>query len=342
LNSDFNRKINAFAIFAILFFGSFTFAIPGMIPEAFAATVTWDGGGDGISWSDPLNWSLDTLPTNLDDVTITGSASVSLDIDFVVDSSLTILEGNSLTILDATLQNNAVMNISGGVMTISSVGTFVNAGTLTVNGTSSGGIFNISNQGSFTNSGTFNLFPGATFISKLINTGTFTNTINGFFDIDGGQVETTGEFTNAGIIDMGSDAFINRDGGLFTNSGTFNNNNGGINNENGSILRNTGQMNIGSGAGGGNLGNNVNSRLVNSGTITINPTGSLSSSPGNAIIWNGGLIDSSGDVENFGLFTNCGSGIFSDNGFFDGNPVVNDECSRIWNTNYLNCFNKRL
>jgi len=63
--------------------------------------------------------------------------------------------------------------------------------------------------------------------------------------INGGQVENTGEFTNAGIIDQGSDTFINRDGGLFTNSGTFNNNNGGINNQNGSILRNTGDIILG-------------------------------------------------------------------------------------------------
>ena len=30
----------------------------------------WDGGGDGVHWSDPLNWSGDTLPGSADDVTI--------------------------------------------------------------------------------------------------------------------------------------------------------------------------------------------------------------------------------------------------------------------------------
>ena len=100
--------------------------------DAFAATVTWDGGGGDNLWSNQDNWTGDILPTNLDDVTI--NQAVSLDIDFNVDSSLTILEGGSLTILDATLTNNAVMNISGGVMTITSVGTFVNTETLTVNG----------------------------------------------------------------------------------------------------------------------------------------------------------------------------------------------------------------
>jgi len=35
-----------------------------------AATVHWDGGGDGTSWSDPLNWDTDALPGADDDVII--------------------------------------------------------------------------------------------------------------------------------------------------------------------------------------------------------------------------------------------------------------------------------
>jgi fibronectin-binding autotransporter adhesin len=31
-----------------------------------AATLNWDGGGDGVSWSDPLNWDTDTLPSAAD------------------------------------------------------------------------------------------------------------------------------------------------------------------------------------------------------------------------------------------------------------------------------------
>ncbi|MCP4644937.1 MAG: hypothetical protein GY851_31135, partial [bacterium] len=41
-----------------------------LCPFVHAATVTWDGGGDGTSWEDPLNWSGDVLPVNYDDVTI--------------------------------------------------------------------------------------------------------------------------------------------------------------------------------------------------------------------------------------------------------------------------------
>ncbi len=34
------------------------------------AIVSWDGGGDAMSWSDALNWSGDELPGSDDDVTI--------------------------------------------------------------------------------------------------------------------------------------------------------------------------------------------------------------------------------------------------------------------------------
>src|SRR5437764_117606 len=34
------------------------------------AAVTWDGGGDGSSWQDPLNWSGDAVPGVADQVQI--------------------------------------------------------------------------------------------------------------------------------------------------------------------------------------------------------------------------------------------------------------------------------
>ncbi len=37
------------------------------------ANLLWDGGGDGRSWMDPLNWSTDAIPTGVDTVLIPGS-----------------------------------------------------------------------------------------------------------------------------------------------------------------------------------------------------------------------------------------------------------------------------
>src|SRR5688572_19799456 len=39
------------------------------------AAVSWDGGGDGTNWTDPLNWSTNALPQPADDVTISVGAN---------------------------------------------------------------------------------------------------------------------------------------------------------------------------------------------------------------------------------------------------------------------------
>jgi len=35
------------------------------------ATITWDGGGDGVNWDSPNNWSTNTVPLSTDDVVYT-------------------------------------------------------------------------------------------------------------------------------------------------------------------------------------------------------------------------------------------------------------------------------
>src|SRR6476619_7937901 len=58
-----------------------------MPQKAFAATVTWDGGGNGVTFSDPQNWDSDTVPTSTDSIVICPIASrVFLDTDFTIDS----------------------------------------------------------------------------------------------------------------------------------------------------------------------------------------------------------------------------------------------------------------
>jgi len=40
------------------------------VASAFAAPITWDGGGDGVSWGDANNWSGNVQPSATSDVTI--------------------------------------------------------------------------------------------------------------------------------------------------------------------------------------------------------------------------------------------------------------------------------
>jgi hypothetical protein len=49
-----------------------------------SATIIWDGGGNGTSWSDPSNWNTNVVPSSADDVLIDTAVTV------VVDSPITI------------------------------------------------------------------------------------------------------------------------------------------------------------------------------------------------------------------------------------------------------------
>ena len=45
---------------------------------AFAATITWDGGGTGDDWTTADNWDGNAVPASSDIVNITGSAAVEV------------------------------------------------------------------------------------------------------------------------------------------------------------------------------------------------------------------------------------------------------------------------
>jgi len=49
------------------------FGLEGLETRRLLALVSWDGGGDGSSWADPLNWSADVIPGIVDDVLIPGT-----------------------------------------------------------------------------------------------------------------------------------------------------------------------------------------------------------------------------------------------------------------------------
>jgi len=79
-------------IFNLKFLGPVSFAIliVGLLGSAgqayapFTHQHSWDGGGDGTSWSDPLNWSGNHTPATSSQITINPGTDVTvhLDIDF--------------------------------------------------------------------------------------------------------------------------------------------------------------------------------------------------------------------------------------------------------------------
>ena len=92
------------------------------------ATIKWDGGGDGTTWGDPLNWEGDAVPGNGASVVILEEGTV------LFDSSAT----------DVSLDcfgSNSHIDLAARTLTIDRIGSFI--GGLTVR---SSGILNVSGR----------------------------------------------------------------------------------------------------------------------------------------------------------------------------------------------------
>ena len=115
----------------------------------------WDGGGDGTSWTDPLNWSNNVLPGADDGVVINvaGTPTITLAAGAQVIHSLKSEE--SLTITGGSLQIAAPSTLNGS-LTLAG-GTLTGAGALTLAGAS-----NTWSGGTFTGSGALVISGGAT------------------------------------------------------------------------------------------------------------------------------------------------------------------------------------
>jgi hypothetical protein len=65
--------------------------------------VVWDGGGDGVNWTDPLNWDTDLVPTGNDDVTVTASG-------------ITVRHAADVTSFVKTLTSSATIEVAFGIL----------------------------------------------------------------------------------------------------------------------------------------------------------------------------------------------------------------------------------
>jgi hypothetical protein len=314
--------------------------------------VTWNGGaGD---WSVATNWDLGVVPNNGGGTTYSATvgvpdSAVTMDVlDDTIDSlnlaettSLTISTGDSLTLLDLSLNygsisNNGTLNNSGTInyiLFVSSLGTIDNTGTLDNSGTiNSGSITNydtILNTGTLNLAGTFTTSVGGT----LTNYGTFSNS---------GTLAPTyfTQFINNAVLDN-SGEFLLTDSSAFSNTGVVNNS-GTISSQdnfgNAGTINNSGTISALSGAGNGGTINNSGTfstlygagnagTINNSGTFnnlfsgdntgTINNTGVFNN---NFSFWdstaNRGVINNSGTFNNSLAFTNSGVVTVSESGLF--------------------------
>jgi hypothetical protein len=117
-----------------------------------ADAVKWDGGGNGTSWSDPLNWEGDTLPAHGDEVVIRIPASNTIEYGDFLTTTLSCLSATStLHVINGSLELDgpaiirANLAISNGSVTANAPmvvtgafdlgpGNLQGTGTVTVNG----------------------------------------------------------------------------------------------------------------------------------------------------------------------------------------------------------------
>ena len=199
----------------------------GSIQEASAATVTWDGSGDGKTASQGANWVGGVAPTGADDIKILTNCSPSPELAFDIAMTLT----GSLEIGASCNVGNQAAFTNGGQIDVFGVyrtGGWTNAvaGTVDIH---SGGQFLIrglvnENFGTINQDGTNGVAGNAKFTNK--NGGIFT--VTNMFGVGVALGNLDSEFLNE------AGATYNSDGDLdirtadathtivFTNAGIFN------------------------------------------------------------------------------------------------------------------------
>lgn len=78
------------------------------------ANVAWDGGGDGTSWSDPLNWDSDVVPTIADDVTLDVVGDPVIEID-TTNGAVNRVDSQEILRLAGNLRIANASELAGGI-----------------------------------------------------------------------------------------------------------------------------------------------------------------------------------------------------------------------------------
>jgi len=186
--------------------------VPLVAQDAFAVTKTWDGGGDGSTWENPLNWNPDGVPAPNDDVVLD-----MFNLSVNINSAVTVGPSGSITQSSTTSNNNLRVIGPSGSLTI--------FGTFTMNDINDD-IFMRGNGGTITVqcSGVVTLGKGMIFVplfdfttgpATLVNHGTITGTQpGGADDVDNNIVINTGGLVqNSGTLPA---AILNQGGILQT------------------------------------------------------------------------------------------------------------------------------
>jgi hypothetical protein len=244
------------------------------------AAVNWDAGGDGVNWTDSLNWSTDALPGSADDVTVDVAGAPTIQISSGTQSvrSLTCNENLSLgfATLDLALASTVNGNFSQGAGTVSG------AGNLTINGTFdwAGGAQQGSGHSIVPAGRTMNI-TGSGGIGRVLDLSGTGNISGTPFFGNGLGANGTLNVLPGGVLNLTTGSFINSNGGTahaLNNDGTINRSGAGTTTFSGSITT-----------------------ITNNGTINVD-AGELAFS-GTPLVQNGSIANDAGTTLNLGSNT---------------------------------------
>ena len=311
---------------------------------SFSIDILWDGGGDNVTWTDPLNWNCNCQPGIGDAVTILNNAAnviIPTGSNIQIYSlhsyqEVTIQSGAVLRTdylirlwIDGIFTNNGTINAYGEGMTIIDDHQVINNGTINVEGPSNfitvGG--NSPNPALFTNNGTINFNTPTLGLLEVTSKSNFTNTVSGTinfnyntsilnilaptsFFINQGSINSKGRIINSGIFTnalLGSIYIHDFTNYGLTNNETFTNN--------GEIIIDSpasGALhclkNVGTYSGNGYINFIADYLIHNSGTCTIS-----------------GLTNLVGNQDYGGIFN-------SDSLTFNNADWILDISGKMWNT----------
>jgi hypothetical protein len=199
----------------------------GALPADCGVPVSWSGDGDGVSWSDPLNWHNGVLPGPDDEVRIELSGTYTVILDVVVDIEDLVLGGESGV---QTLQVSQPMTVAGtvensGVLRVTPTGGLSGGGTLALTNTEDGtleladadvtGLASLQNLGAIRKIGT-----GDSVLEVVTEDG---GTNEGTLTVYGGTLTLHGDLDNGGGIEVVGGSVILNDvtHRTFTNRGNL-------------------------------------------------------------------------------------------------------------------------
>ncbi len=112
----------------------------GLAASALAAPVSWTGGGDGVTWEDPANWSSDpALPGAADDVTINATTVMHTSEDtellsLTCSADLQVTGGSITVFSDSEISGTLTVSPNVSMVADGAGTTFTFSGPATVNG----------------------------------------------------------------------------------------------------------------------------------------------------------------------------------------------------------------